>query len=606
MSCPSAISHRLKQQFVYGLEGRTLLECMTLEKVSIAKQLNTHYLYKECTEGGGTYNTYLHLEYSECANVIIHTVVNCINTYIDKPTRTELLMEYVVNDGLEIRNILYVRYLEWTIIITHKAQFTISTSIKKLACIELIKKCVVQNGLDIKSKMYVSHFEYPIAIIHKDKSLKNTNVEKYTYTEPLNDYLVNGCLAIRNRLDVTYLHHFFLKFNIQVGLQHNLWNGFEVGVIRSNDFSNCSQPPYSFQNYICNRMTSSSNIAATTRNLFEQNTDVVDTLANGQKRQVIAMVVSSQKKAKGKGIASQRPPFWLGFHTLNAIACEKGKPIEPSLFVSELVKLGMAHNEALEHLEAVPSFPYIPQEAWPSKREDRKEGGHFNLIQVPFDIETDECGFALDYQVAISFEIGEKNLPRDEIYAKTEARMKAMDIQLGEILGEPIAIICFHASKRWSGTIKLHLKNPLKDATNLLIGTRSFILKLDSIFYYRGKVFKSFDSIAIASLLSVKIFNPTLKGKKWFELHEEIVKDSFKREYEFEITNVQKNEDAEFAWVKTPSPEQTKKIKTFKISFFNEIMEVNFASLEKLSDDDKARKNAVVLIAKNSIKPKLP
>lgn len=87
-------------------------------------------------------------------------------------------------------------------------------------------------------------------------------------------------------------------------------------------------------------------------------------------------------------------------------------------------------------------------------------------------------------------------------------------------------------------------------------------------------------------------------------MHEEIVQDSFKRGYEFEITNVQKNDNAEFAWIKTPSPDQAKKIKTFKISFFNEIMEVNFASTVKLFDDDKARKNAVVLIAKNLNKTK--
>jgi hypothetical protein len=204
--------------------------------------------------------------------------------------------------------------------------------------------------------------------------------------------------------------------------------------------------------------------------------------------------VSSQKKAKGKEIMPQRPPFWLGYHALNAIACENGEPLEPTLSVSELVKFGMVHDEALEHLEAVPSFPYIPQEAWPSKRIDGKEGGHFNLTQVPFDVEVDEGGFALDY--------------------------------------------------------------------------------------------------------------PTLKDKKWFQLHEEIVKDSFKRGYEFKITNVQKNDSAEFAWIKTPSPDQAKKIKTYKISFFNEIMEVNFASTEKLSEDDKARKNAVVLIAKNLNKTK--
>ena len=193
---------------------------------------------------------------------------------------------------------------------------------------------------------------------------------------------------------------------------------------------------------------------------------------------------------------------------------------------------------------------------------DGKEGGHFNLTQVPFDVEIDENGFAFDYQVAITFELCERTLLRDEIYAKTEERLKAMKIDLGEILGEPIAILCFHGSKRWSETIKLHLKNPQKDANDLLYGKRSFIFKLDNITYCRGKVFKSFDSIAIASILSVKITSPTLKDKKWFFVHEEIVKYSFKRGYEFEITSVQKNDEAEFAWIKTPSPEQAKKVKT--------------------------------------------
>ena len=239
--------------------------------------------------------------------------------------------------------------------------------------------------------------------------------------------------------------------------------------------------------------------------------------------------MSSHKKAKGKGNTFQRPPFWLGYHTLNAIACNNKEPLERTHSVSELVKLGMAHNEALEHLEAVPSFPYIPQEAWPSQRIDGKEGGHFNLTQVPFDVEVDEGGFALDYQIAIPFELCERNLTRDEIYIKTIERLKKMDIELGDVLRELVAILCFHGSKRWSGTIKLHLKNPIKDGNELLQGTRSFILKLDDITYCRGKVYKSFNSIAIASLLLVKITNPTLKGGKWYDLHDEIVKDGFKQ-----------------------------------------------------------------------------
>ena len=229
---------------------------------------------------------------------------------------------------------------------------------------------------------------------------------------------------------------------------------------------------------------------------------------------------------------------------MNTIACKNGEPIEPTQSVSELVKDKMTHEEVLEHIDAITSFPYVPQEVWPSRRADGKERGHFNLTQVPFDIEIDEDGFALDYQIAITFELYKRNLSKDEILEKTEARLKAMDIQLGEILGEPITIICFHGSKRWSGTIKLHLKNPRKYANDLLHGNRSFILKLDDITYGRRKIFKSFDSIAIASLLSVKISSPSVKGKKWFELYEEIVKDSFKRGSEFEITNVQKNEHA--------------------------------------------------------------
>ena len=313
--CLSAISHRLKQQCVYGLEGRTLLECMMLEKLSNANQSTMQYLNNEYIEGGGTYNIYRHLEYSE--NAIIRKAGNLINTNIDKLACTELLRKYLAKDNADSRNSLYVRYLEWII-----AQTIVSTNIEKFACTEFTKKYTVQAALDGRDKLYESFSDCDSAItLNKyktlistniKKTLISTNVEKHSYIELLNDYLVGGCLAIRSRLYEIYLHHFFPYLNIQVGPQHNLWNGFESGVIRSNNFNKSLQPLYSFQNCIWNRMTSSSNVAATTRKLFEQNIETVDTLANGQKRQVTAMVVSSQKKAKGKGIASQRPPFWLG------------------------------------------------------------------------------------------------------------------------------------------------------------------------------------------------------------------------------------------------------------------------------------------------------
>jgi len=66
---------------------------------------------------------------------------------------------------------------------------------------------------------------------------------------------------------------------------------------------------------------------------------------------------------------------------------------------------------------------------------DGKEGGHLNLTQIPFNVEVDEGGFALDYQIAITFELGERNLIRDEIYLKTVTKLQKMEIELGEILG---------------------------------------------------------------------------------------------------------------------------------------------------------------------------
>ena len=48
-----------------------------------------------------------------------------------------------------------------------------------------------------------------------------------------------------------------------------------------------------------------------------------------------------------------------------------------------------------------------------------------------------------------------------------------------------------------------------------------------------------------------------------------------------------------------PSPEQVKKINTYKIALDNEILDAKFTMREKLTKDDKARKNALILIVKN-------
>ena len=108
----------------------------------------------------------------------------------------------------------------------------------------------------------------------------------------------------------------------------------------------------------------------------------------------------------------------------------------------------MREKEARECQSSIPSFPFVIQEEWPNSREDGKIGQHFNLTQIPADVKVDKFGFSFDYQIAITFELGEKDWEEDIILSLVEARLKEMDIKLGEVIGEPIAIMCFHKSTK--------------------------------------------------------------------------------------------------------------------------------------------------------------
>jgi hypothetical protein len=61
---------------------------------------------------------------------------------------------------------------------------------------------------------------------------------------------------------------FLSKINIQDGLQRNLWNGFEIGML--NFGLSLQQLCYSSKHCTCHIMFTSANFAATTKKLFEQ------------------------------------------------------------------------------------------------------------------------------------------------------------------------------------------------------------------------------------------------------------------------------------------------------------------------------------------------
>ena len=177
-----------------------------------------------------------------------------------------------------------------------------------------------------------------------------------------------------------------------------------------------------------------------------------------------------------------------------------------------------------------------------------------------------------------------------------QARLKEMRIPLGSKIAEPIAILCKNGSARhWAGTIKLHLKHPDVDGINLLNGRRPFIITIDETMTV-GKVCKSYNTIAKNTLLSVKISSPSLGNVTGHGLFKEVLEESFKRGQELEITGVQKNTIETWAWLVAPTPVQAEKIVQFKATFRNEIIPTTIKTSERLTPNQLAKKNCLMLV----------
>ena len=88
---------------------------------------------------------------------------------------------------------------------------------------------------------------------------------------------------------------------------------------------------------------------------------------------------------------------------MERIAIDGGTPrfIEPA----PIQKKRRLEKEATELLAAVFSYPHVEQTLYPLVRPDGIDGQHFNITQIPFEVETYlESDLSYDYQVAIYFE----------------------------------------------------------------------------------------------------------------------------------------------------------------------------------------------------------
>jgi hypothetical protein len=92
------------------------------------------------------------------------------------------------------------------------------------------------------------------------------------------------------------------------------------------------------------------------------------------------------------------------------------------------------------------------------------------------------------------------------------------------------------------------------DGNALLEDTRIFALELDEETTI-AKISRGFERVAANDELTLKIASKSLLNQPVHKLLESIVKNSFKRNKEFEITHVLKNIDQEHAFVIATSPD---------------------------------------------------
>ena len=347
-----------------------------------------------------------------------------------------------------------------------------------------------------------------------------------------------------------------------------------------------------------------------------EDTMVIEAIQSKRAQEAKRSSSSSKRKKNAElstGLKETPKDFWLGIVAMEKLAIDEGvkaKDCRPPTKKEELIDMGIKEAEAVEisQLSKI-AFPHVRQLLYPLERPDGKGGQHFNLTQLPIETEVDPCTcLSLDYHIAIHFERPSTDYTHNEIFNMTTTRLAYMGIELGIGMAEPIYIPCKEKKKNnkikfWTGTIKIHLKHPKVDGIGMLKGLRPFILALDQT-PTLGKVCKCYDTIARNTLLSTKIENPKLHLISSSELQRDVLIESFRRGYDYEIASVQKVKEETWDWLISTTPMQANMIIQYLVPYKQELMHVitpQAAKAERrsrgegLREEEIKKKNATML-----------
>ena len=285
------------------------------------------------------------------------------------------------------------------------------------------------------------------------------------------------------------------------------------------------------------------------------NKDATTNTTNGRKSKSVATVSVMDMRL---------PRYWLGFSYMEAMEqiaidrnlskCTNNEPLE------DLMAKGYIKTEAKELLQATIVFPRVPHILYPLVREDKVLGQHFNLTQIPFEVETHlDIGLSFYFHVTIFFEKPKTTFEHDVILDKAHRRFEEMSILLGTNVLHPISVLCKNRktrkeSRTWVGILKAHLLKPEVHGIELLRGTKPFIFRLDDDELSLEKVAKGYDTIAKNNLFFVKFTSKSPEVVTAHSLFNEVLEDNFYRKQEYEIIGVQKNASQDFTWIVAPTP----------------------------------------------------
>ena len=346
-----------------------------------------------------------------------------------------------------------------------------------------------------------------------------------------------------------------------------------------------------------------------------EDTMVIETTQTKRAQEAKKGSSSSKRKKNAElttGLKDTPREFWLGIMAMEKLAIDEGvktKDCRPSM-KEDLIGIGISEGEAEEMSQLCKiTFPHVKQLLYPLERSDGKGGQHFNLTQLPIETKVDPgTGLSLDYHIAVFFERPSTDYTHNEILTMTTNRLAHMGIELGIGLAEPIYIPCKEKERNskikfWTGTIKIHLKHPKVGGIGMLKGLRPFILSLDKT-QTLGKICKCYDSIARNTLLSTKIENPKLHLISSSELQRDVLIESFRRGYDYEIASVQKVKEETWGWLISTTPTQANRIVQYLVPYKHKLMQVitpQAAKAERrsrgegLTEDEIKKKNAIML-----------